>query len=64
MTPVKREPKRRGRKNLPPEKLYETLCGIFPEQIAAEKFEHLMGYPPPIRKEQSTKLELNLEVKE
>lgn len=38
--------KRRGSKNLPPEKLYETLCGIFPEQIAAEKFEHLMGYAP------------------
>ena len=47
MTPMKREPKRRGRKNLPPEKLYETLCGIYPEQIAAEKFEHLMGYAPP-----------------
>ena len=44
---MKREPKRRGRKNLPPEKLYETLCGIYPEQIAAEKFEHLMGYAPP-----------------
>ena len=50
MTPMKHEPpsiKRRGRKNLPPEKLYETLCAIFPEQIAAEKFEHLMGYAPP-----------------
>ena len=64
VTPVKREPKRRGSKNLPPEKLYETLCGIFPEELAAEKFEQLMGYPSPIRKEQNTKLELNLEVKE
>ena len=50
MTPMKHEPpslKRRGRKNLPPEKLYETLRRIYPEQIAAEKFEHLMGFPPP-----------------
>ena len=39
--------KKRGSKNLPPEKLYETLCGIFPEEIAALKFEHLMGYAPP-----------------
>lgn len=64
VTPVKREPpslKRRGSKNLPPEKLYETLCGIFPEQIAAEKFEHMMGYPPPQRKPDNTKLELHLE---
>lgn len=47
-TMPKRTPsrKKRGAKNLPPEKLYETLCDIFPEQIAAEKFEHLMGYPP------------------
>ena len=39
--------KKRGAKNLPPQQLYETLCGIFPEEIAAEKFEHLMGYAPP-----------------
>ena len=39
--------KRRGAKNLPPEQLYDILSGIFPEQIAAEKFEHLMGYAPP-----------------
>lgn len=53
--------KRRGRKNLPPEKLYETLCGIFPEQIAAEKFEHLMGYPPPYVRDQKVKLDIFLE---
>jgi len=64
--PKKRDftPHRRESRNLPPEKLYDTLCGIFPEQIAAEKFEQLMGFPPTIRKEQNTKLELNLEVKE
>ena len=47
---MKREPptlKRRGAKILPPQQLYDTLCGIFPEQIAAEKFERLMGFPPP-----------------
>ena len=39
--------KRRGAKNLPPRQLYDTLCGIFPEEIAAQKFDHLMGYAPP-----------------
>lgn len=53
--------KKRGSKNLPPEKLYETLCGIFPEQIAAEKFEHLMGYPPPYVRDQKVKLDIFLE---
>ena len=55
--------KKRGAKNLPPQQLYDTLCDIYPEQIAAEKFEHLMGYPPMWRKEDNTKLELNLEDK-
>lgn len=47
MTPVKREPKRRGSKNLPPHLLYDTLCGIFPAEIADRKFRDLMGYAPP-----------------
>ena len=66
MTAMPKEPptlKRRGAKNLPPQQLYDTLCGIFPEEIAAEKFEHLMGYPPMWRKEDNTKLEFTLEGK-
>ena len=50
MTAMPKHPpslKNRRKKNLPPQQLYETLCGIFPEKIAAEKFEHLMGYAPP-----------------
>ena len=38
--------KRRGAKNLPPEKLYDTLCRIYPEDIADKLFKQLMGYPP------------------
>ena len=66
VTAMPKEPptlKRRGAKNLPPQQLYDTLCGIFPEEIAAEKFEHLMGYPPMWRKEDNTKLEFTLEGK-
>ena len=49
--------KRRG-KNLSPQQLYETLCGIYPEEIADKLFKQLMGYPPLfIRK---TILELDL----
>ena len=61
MTAVPKEPptlKKRGSKSLPPQQLYETLCGIFPEEIAAQKFEHLMGYPPMWRKEDNTKLNI------
>lgn len=64
MTPVKREPpslKRRGSKNLPPEKLYDLLLGLYPEELADEKFEHLMGYPPPYVRGQKKWLKLNLE---
>ena len=39
--------KRRGAKNLPPQQLYDTLCGIFPAEIAEKKFRDLMGYTPP-----------------
>ena len=39
--------KRRGAKNLPPQQLYDTLSGIFPEEIADKLFKQLMGYPPP-----------------
>lgn len=47
VTPVKHEPKRRGRKNLPPEQLYNTLCGMYPQYMAEEYFKKLMGYAPP-----------------
>ena len=41
---------RPGRKsrNLPPEKLWHTLCGIYPVETAAEKFEELKGYDPRV----------------
>ena len=62
VTPVKREPKRRGSKNLPPEKLYDLLLGLYPEELADEKFEHL-GYPPPYVRDQKNWLKSNLDVK-
>ena len=59
VTPVKREPKRRGRKNLPPEKLYETLCRIYPEDEADEMFKRSMGYPPPFAKKPVRELDMS-----
>ena len=50
VTAMPKEPpslKRCGAKNLPPEQLYDILSGIYPEEIAAEKFRDLMGYAPP-----------------
>lgn len=40
---IKKRKKRKGResKNLPPEKLHEILCGIYPEEIADELFLNL-----------------------
>ena len=35
--------KPRDTKNLPPEKLLEILCGIYPENVALEAFHNLMG---------------------
>ena len=42
---MKREFKKKGRetKRLPPEKLYTILCGIYPKEIADEKYAELMG---------------------
>lgn len=51
-------PKRRTAKNLPPDKLYDILCKIYPEKLAALYYEHLMGYQPPQRKEDNTKLNI------
>ena len=41
---VKKRKTRKGResKNLPPEKLHEILCGIYPEKIADELFLNLI----------------------
>lgn len=46
---MKREFKKKGRetKRLPPEKLYTILCGIYPKEIADEKYTELMGLKPP-----------------
>ena len=33
-------PLERKSRNLPPEKLHEILCGIYPTEIADEIFEH------------------------
>lgn len=46
---MKREFKKKGRetKHLPPEKLYAILCGIYPKEIADEKYVELMGLKPP-----------------
>lgn len=38
---------KRETKNLPPEKLYEILCKIYPKDIADEKYTHLTGLEPP-----------------
>lgn len=64
MTPVKHDRpslKKRGSKNLPPEKLYDLLLGLYPKELADEKFEHLMGYPPPYVRDQKVKLDIFLE---
>ena len=40
---IKKRKTRKGResKNLPPEKLHEILCGIYPKEIADELFINL-----------------------
>lgn len=38
-------PGRRSKKR-DPEQLYNTLCGMYPLETAAEKFEELMSYDP------------------
>ena len=42
--------KRREERKLPPEKLYTILRGIFPKEIADEKFTELIGLNPPKEK--------------
>ena len=39
-------PRRKNRK-LPPEKLYEILRGIYPKDIADERYKKLTGSKPP-----------------
>lgn len=39
--------KRREEANLPPEKLYVILRGMFPKSIADEKYTDLTGLEPP-----------------
>ena len=48
------ELKRREEKNLPPEKLYVILRGIFPKDIADEKYTELTGLVPPVIEEDKT----------
>ena len=54
---------RREKKNLPPEKLYDLLLGLYPKELADEYFEDLVGYPPPYVRGQKENLEIHLEVK-
>ncbi|MBO5918740.1 MAG: hypothetical protein J6Q14_08250 [Oscillospiraceae bacterium] len=39
---LKRQPKYTN-----PQKLYNTLCAIYPQYMAEEYFKDLMGYAPP-----------------
>ena len=39
--------KERETANIPPEKLYKILRGIFPKEVADEKYEHLNGLKSP-----------------
>jgi len=39
--------KRREERKIPPEKLYVILRGIYPKEIADEKYTELIGLTPP-----------------
>lgn len=39
----------RQSKKRDPEQLWHFLCGLYPMETAAEKFEELMGYDPRMR---------------
>ena len=40
-------PQKREKRKLPPEKLYEILRGIYPKDIADERYKKLTGSKPP-----------------
>lgn len=44
--------RRDGRKKIQPEKLYVILRGIYPKEIADEKYTELTGLAPPKEEEE------------